>query len=198
MKVLILSHQQTHSYLDVARADFSKRMNYSRIKKAQQKNSQQKRFMSKVHLTILGESVSISLYDRYQLVGANFLCEEVVFTDDIHSTLSVAVDGTPININWDNADYCEREFVASEEWTTTKQLDWNRSLNKLSGAEYSCVIECEGDFDVQKLRYNVAHPITVRVGETAYKYNRPLLMDISYDGVTYRLSQYIKTGHFRG
>lgn len=154
--------------------------------------------IGKVPLTITGESVSISLFDRFQLTGVDFLCDGVIYTDNCNSALCVEVDDTPIAINWDNADYYEREVVASDKWTTIKHLDWNRSLNKLGGVKYCCEIECKGGFDVQKLRYNVAHPIIVRIGEKAYKYNRPLLTDVSYDGVTYRLSPYIKSGHFSG
>ena len=85
-----------------------------------------------------------------------------------------------------------QEFVASKEWLSTKQLDWKSSINKWQNTECACEIEIEGEFDERLLRYNVTYPISVRVGKKIYRYNRPILTSIDYNGTTYSLFEVIR------
>lgn len=147
----------------------------------------------KVWLTFRGEGLSVSLVDSHKVlcVPHERLCQGLLFDESNHCSISIEGEERTFLPDFSKVIYCTQEFVASKEWLSTKQLDWNSSINKLQNTEWACEIEIEGEFDERLLRYNVTQPVSVRVGKKVYQYNRPILTSIDYNGTTYSLYQVI-------
>ena len=148
----------------------------------------------KVWLTFRGEGVSVSLVDSHKVlcVPTERLCRGLAFNKSNHCSISIEIEGQRFSPDFSKVICQAQEFVASKEWLSTKQLDWKSSINKWQNTECACEIEIEGEFDERLLRYNVTYPISVRVGKKIYRYNRPILTSIDYNGTTYSLFEVIR------
>jgi hypothetical protein len=148
----------------------------------------------KVWLTFRGEGVSVSLSDSHKMLcfPREQLCRRLIFEESNHCSISIEIEGQRFSPDFSKVICQAQEFVASKEWLSTKQLDWKSSINKWQNTECACEIEIEGEFDERLLRYNVTYPISVRVGKKIYRYNRPILTSIDYNGTTYSLFEVIR------
>lgn len=148
----------------------------------------------KVWLTFRGEGVSVSLVDSHKVLcfPREQLCRGLIFEESNHCSISIEVEARTFLPDFSKAIYRTKEFVAPQGWLSTKQLDWNSSINKWQNTEWSCEIEIEREFDERLLRYNVTYPISVRVGKKIYRYNRPILTSVDYNGTTYSLFEVIR------
>ena len=148
----------------------------------------------KVWLTFRGEGVSVSLVDSHKVlcVPTERLCRGLAFNKSNHCSISIEIEGQRFSPDFSKVICQAQEFVASKEWLSTKRLDWNHCINKRQNTECACEIEIEGEFDERLLRYNVTYPISVRVGKKIYRYNRPILTSIDYNGTTYSLFEVIR------
>lgn len=142
-----------------------------------------------VQLIFYGEGVSLSLVDAHIVLclPPEELCRGLVFNDYAPYSISIEVNGQKIQPVYKDINLSHKEFVAPKEWQTTKKLDWNRSVNKWQDGKFCCSIEVDGKFDEKMLRYNIAYPASIRVGKKVYRYNRPILTGISYNGKDYKL-----------
>lgn len=148
----------------------------------------------KVWLTFRGEGVSVSLPGSHKVLcfPREHLCRGLIFEESNHCSISIEIEGQRFSPDFSKVICQAQEFVASKEWLSTKQLDWKSSINKWQNTECACEIEIEGEFDERLLRYNVTYPISVRVGKKIYRYNRPILTSIDYNGTTYSLFEVIR------
>lgn len=142
-----------------------------------------------VQLIFYGEGVSLSLVDAHRVLclPPKELCRGLVFNDYAPYSISIEVNGQKIQPVYKDINLSHKEFVAPKEWQTTKKLDWNRSVNKWQDGKFCCSIEVDGKFDEKMLRYNIAYPASIRVGKKVYRYNRPILTGVSYNGKDYKL-----------
>ena len=147
-----------------------------------------------VHLIFRGEGVSLSLVDAHIVLclPPEELCRGLVFNDYAPYSISIEVNGRKIQPVYKDINLSHKEFVAPKEWQTTKKLDWNRCVNKWQDGKFCCSIEVDGKFDEKMLRYNIAYPVSVRVGGKSYRYNRPILTSVDYKGANYSLVPYIR------
>ena len=148
----------------------------------------------KVWLTFRGEGVSVSLVDSHKVlcVPTERLCRGLAFNKSNHCSISIEIEGQRFSPDFSKVICQAQEFVASKEWLSTKRLDWNHCINKWQNTEWACEIEIEREFDERLVRYNVTYPISVRVGKKIYRYNRPILTSIDYNGTTYSLFEVIR------
>lgn len=148
----------------------------------------------KIQLVFRGDWVSLSLADSHKVLcfPSDHLCSGLIFEESDHCYVSIEVDGQLFSPDWGKVTYYTKEFVAPKEWQSTKRLDWNHCINKGHDSEWACEIEVEGEFDERLLQYNVAHPISVRVDNKIYSYNRPILTSLDYNGTTYSLTQIVR------
>ena len=148
----------------------------------------------KVWLTFRGEGVSVSLPGSHKVLcfPHEQLCRGLIFEESNHCSISIEVEARTFLPDFIKAIYRTKEFVAPQEWLSTKRLDWNHCINKWQNTEWACEIEIEREFDERLVRYNVTYPISVRVGKKIYRYNRPMLTSIDYNGTTYSLFEVIR------
>lgn len=151
-------------------------------------------------LVFRGDGVSLSLADSHKVLcfPPDHLCSGLIFEESIHCSVSIEVDGQLFSPDWGKVTYYTKEFVTPKEWQSTKRLDWNHCINKGQDAEWACEIEVEGEFDERLLRYNIARPISVRVDDKIYSYNRPVLTTLNYNGKTYSLTPIVQSKHTDG
>ena len=151
----------------------------------------------KIQLVFRGDWVSLSLADSHKVLcfPSDHLCSGLIFEESDHCSVSIEVDGQLFSPDWGKVTYYTKEFVAPKEWQSTKRLDWNHCINKGHDSEWACEIEVEGEFDERLLQYNVARPISVRVDDKIYSYNRPILTSLDYNGTTYSLTQIVRPKH---
>ena len=148
----------------------------------------------KVWLTFRGEGVSVNLVDSHKVlcVPTERLYRGLAFNKSNHCSISIEVEARTFLPDFSKAIYRTKEFVAPQEWLSTKRLDWNHCINKWQNTEWACEIEVYGEFDERLVRYNVIQPVSVRVGKKIYRYNRPILTSINYNGTTYSLYEVIR------
>jgi hypothetical protein len=148
----------------------------------------------KVWLTFRGEGVSVSLVDSHKVLcfPREHLCRGLIFEESNHCSISIEVEAHTFLPDFSKVIYRTKEFVAPQEWLSTKRLDWNHCINKWQNTEWACEIEIEGEFDERLVRYNVIQPVSVRVGKKIYQYNQPILKNIDYNGTTYSLFEVIR------
>lgn len=148
----------------------------------------------KVWLTFRGEGVSVSLPGSHKVlcVPHEHLCSGIIFEEYNHCYTSIEVEERTFLPDFSKVIYRTKEFVAPQEWLSTKRLDWNHCINKWQNTEWTCEIEVYGEFDERLVRYNVIQPVSVRVGKKIYRYNRPILTSINYNGTTYSLFEVIR------
>ena len=137
-------------------------------------------------LQVYGESVDLDLVEIDREVWRETLCRGLVFNDYGRYTIFVEVDGKRIQPDFNNVTRMPREFVAPTEWQN-KKLDWNRCIYRSLYGEFCCDIEVDGEFNEKLLQYNVVYPASIRVGKKVYRYNRPILTGVSYNGKDYKL-----------
>ena len=137
-------------------------------------------------LQVYGESIDLDLVETNQIQCPETLCRGLVFNDYGRYTIFVEVDGNRIQPDFNNVTRIPREFVAPTEWQN-KKLDWDRCIYRSLDGEFCCDIEVDGEFNEKLLQYNVVYPASIRVGKKVYRYNRPILTGVSYNGKDYKL-----------
>lgn len=137
-------------------------------------------------LQVYGESVDLALAETDREVWRETLCRGLVFNNYGSYSISVEVDGKRIHPSFDNVNRTSKEFIISKEWQN-KKLDWNSCICKSLDIEFYCDIEVDVEFDEKLLQYNVVYPASIRVGKKVYRYNRPILTGVNYNGKDYKL-----------
>jgi hypothetical protein len=138
-------------------------------------------------LQVYGEGVDLDLVETNQIQCPETLCRGLVFNDYGRYTIFVEVDGKRIQPDFNNVTRIPKEFITSKEWISTKKLDWNRCIYRSLDGEFCCDIEVDGEFNEKLLQYNVVYPASIRVGRKVYRYNRPILTGVNYNGKDYKL-----------
>jgi hypothetical protein len=137
-------------------------------------------------LQVYGESVDLALAETDREVWRETLCRGLVFNNYGSYSISVEVDGKRIHPGFNNVNRIPKEFITSKEWQN-KKLDWNSCICKSLDIEFYCDIEVDAEFDEKLLQYNVVYPASIRVGKKVYRYNRPILTGVNYNGKDYKL-----------
>lgn len=137
-------------------------------------------------LQVYGESVDLALAETDREEWAKTLCRGLVFNNYGSYSISVEVNGKRIQPDFDNVNRTPKEFIISKEWQN-KKLDWNSCICKSLDIEFYCDIEVDAEFDEKLLQYNVVYPASIRVGRKVYRYNRPILTGVNYNGKDYKL-----------
>lgn len=137
-------------------------------------------------LQVYGESVDLALAETDREEWAKTLCRGLVFNNYGSYSISVEVDGKRIHPSFNNVNRIPKEFITSKEWQN-KKLDWNSCICKSLDIEFYCDIEVDVEFDEKLLQYNVVYPASIRVGKKVYRYNRPILTGVNYNGKDYKL-----------
>lgn len=137
-------------------------------------------------LQVYGESVDLALVETDREVWRETLCRGLVFNNYGSYSISVEVDGKRIHPSFNNVNRIPKEFITSKEWQN-KKLDWNSCICKSLDIEFYCDIEVDVEFDEKLLQYNVVYPASIRVGRKVYRYNRPILTGVNYNGKDYKL-----------
>lgn len=137
-------------------------------------------------LQVYGESVDLALVETDREVWRETLCRGLVFNNYGSYSISVEVDGIRIHPSFNNVNRIPKEFITSKEWQN-KKLDWNSCICKSLDIEFYCDIEVDAEFDEKLLQYNVVYPVSIRVGRKVYRYNRPILTGVNYNGKDYKL-----------
>ena len=140
----------------------------------------------KAILRISGDSIRIRAKDRYEDITHGFLCGGIIFKTQGYYPLNIEFNGADIIANSNQIVCTPAEFILDEEWTTTKSLDWSNCLCFRYG-RYKCEIDIDSDFSIDKLQYRCICPVVVRVGRKAYRYAKPILVGVNYDGKTYQM-----------
>ena len=140
----------------------------------------------KAILRISGDSIHIRAKDRYGVITHDFLCGGIIFNTQGYYPLYIEFNGADIVANSNQIVCTPAEFILDEEWTTTKSLDWSNCLCFRYG-RYKCEIDIDSDFSIDKLQYRCICPVVVRVGRKAYRYAKPILVGVNYDGKTYQM-----------
>lgn len=140
----------------------------------------------KAILRISGDSIYIRAKDRYEDITHGFLCGGIIFKTQGYYPLNIEFNGADIIANSNQIVCTPAEFILDEEWTTTKSLDWSDCLC-IGCGRYKCEIDIDSDFSIDKLQYRCICPVVVRVGRKAYRYAKPILVGVNYDGKTYQM-----------
>ena len=140
----------------------------------------------KAILRISGDSIHIRAKDRYEDITHGFLCGGIIFKTQGYYPLNIEFNGAGIIANSNQIVCTPAEFILDEEWTTTKSLDWSDCLC-IGCGRYKCEIDIDSDFSIDKLQYRCIRPVVVRVGRKAYRYAKPILVGVNYDGKTYQM-----------
>jgi hypothetical protein len=128
----------------------------------------------------------LALAETDREVWREMLCRGLVFNNYGSYSISVEVDGKRIHPSFNNVNRIPKEFITSKEWQN-KKLDWNSCICKSLDIEFYCDIEVDAEFDEKLLQYNVVYPASIRVGRKVYRYNRPILTGVNYNGKDYKL-----------
>ena len=140
----------------------------------------------KAILRISGDSIHIRAKDRYEDITHGFLCGGIIFNAQGYYPLNIEFNGADIIANSNQIVCTPAEFILDEEWTTTKSLDWSDCLC-IGCGRYKCEIDIDSDFSIDKLQYRCIRPVVVRVGGKAYRYAKPILVGVNYDGKTFQM-----------
>ena len=140
----------------------------------------------KAILRISGDSIHIRAKDRYEDITHGFLCGGIIFNAQGYYPLNIEFNGADIIANSNQIVCTPAEFILDEEWTTTKSLDWSDCLC-IGCGRYKCEIDIDSDFSIDKLQYRCIRPVVVRVGRKAYRYAKPILVGVNYDGKTFQM-----------
>ena len=146
-----------------------------------------------------GQEVAIIPTGRYDYIHPhNTLCSGLILNIDGYDPFTSELNGHRISlISEVKIVYTPIEYVLPDEWATRACIDWNRSIVRYGyycdTTQYECEIEVNDMFDLTKLEYNCLYPISVRVGGKTYRYNKPILVGVSYNGKTYQVHHKVKT-----
>ena len=163
-----------------------KKVFIEQLKELNEEYEQDNKKKKTVSIEVYGERVDLDLVETNQIQCPETLCRGLVFNDYGRYTIFVEVDGKRIQPDFNNVTRIPREFVAPTEWQN-KKLDWDRCIYRSLDGEFCCDIEVDGEFNEKLLQYNVVYPTSIRVGKKVYRYNRPILTGVSYNGKDYKL-----------
>ena len=149
-----------------------------------------------------GQEVAIIPTGRYDYAHPrNTLCSGLILNIDGYEPFTAELNGRiKIALGDVKIVYTPMEYILPDEWATRECLDWNSSIvhygSYCDTTQYECEIEVDGMFDVTKIEFNCLYPISVRVGSKTYRYNKPILVGVSYNGKTYQIHHKVKTATY--
>lgn len=149
-----------------------------------------------------GQEVAIMPTGRYDYAHPrNTLCSGLILNIDGYEPFTAELNGRiKIALGDVKIVYTPMEYILPDEWATRECLDWNSSIVHYGyycdTTQYECEIEVDGMFDVTKIEFNCLYPISVRVGSKTYRYNKPILVGVSYNGKTYQIHHKVKTATY--
>ena len=149
-----------------------------------------------------GQEVAIIPTGRYDYAHPrNTLCSGLILNIDGYEPFTAELNGRiKIALGDVKIVYTPMEYILPDEWATRECLDWNSSIvhygSYCDTTQYECEIEVDDMFDLTKLEFNCLYPISVRVGSKTYRYNKPILVGVSYNGKTYQIHHKVKTATY--
>ena len=155
----------------------------------------------KLTLLFSGQKVAIIPTGRYEYTHPyNTLCSGLILNRDGCEPFTAELNGCKIPLNSITIRHTPKEYAIPADWLKWNSLDWNSSIVHYgyygNTTQYECKIDVDGEFDLAKLEYNCLYPISVRVGCKKYKFNKPILIGVSYNGRTYQVyRKLITTGY---
>ena len=152
----------------------------------------------KLTLLFSGQEVAIIPTGRYDYTHPrNTLCCGLILNMDSYDPFVAEFNGHRIPLCDVKIVYTPKVYLLPDEWATRECIDWNSSIvhygYHCDTTQYECEIEVDDMLDLTKLEYNCLYPISVRVGSKTYRYNKPILVGVSYNGKTYQVHHKVKT-----
>ena len=148
--------------------------------------------LGKLTLLFSGQKVAIIPTGRYEYTHPyNTLCSGLILNRDGYEPFTAELNGKRILINSVKIAYTPKEYAVPTSMANRICFDWNKSIVRYGyygdTIQYECSIDVDmgAEFDLTKIKYHCLHPISVQVGNKTYKYNKPLLVGINYNGQTY-------------
>lgn len=146
----------------------------------------------KLKFLFTGREVAIMPTDRYEPTHPrNTLCCGLILNIEGFEPFTAELNGYKMPLNRTAIRYTPKEYNIPIDWLKCNSLDWNRSIvyDDYCGntTQYELWIDVNGEFDLSKLEYNCLYPISVQVGGKKYKFNKPILVGVNYDGRTYQV-----------
>jgi hypothetical protein len=146
----------------------------------------------KLKFLFTGREVAIMPTDRYEPTHPrNSLCCGLILNIEGFEPFTAELNGYKMPLNRTAIRYTPKEYNIPIDWLKYNSLDWNRSIvyDDYFGntTQYELWIDVNGEFDLSKLEYNCLYPISVQVGGKKYKFNKPILVGVNYDGRTYQM-----------
>ena len=146
----------------------------------------------KLTLLFSGQKIAIIPTGRYEYTHPyNTLCSGLILNRDGYEPFTAELNGKRILINSVKIAYTPKEYAVPTSMANRICFDWNKSIVRYGyygdTIQYECSIDVDmgAEFDLTKIKYHCLHPISVQVGNKTYKYNKPLLVGINYNGQTY-------------
>lgn len=146
----------------------------------------------KLQFLFTGREVAIMPTDRYEPTQPrNTLCCGLILNIEGFDPFTAELNGYKRSLNRTTIRYTPKEYNIPIDWLKCNSLDWNRSIVYYdhfgNTTQYELWIDVNGEFDLSKLEYNCLYPISVQVGGKKYKFNKPILVGVNYDGRTYQM-----------
>ena len=146
----------------------------------------------KLQFLFTGREVAIMPTDRYEPTHPrNTLCCGLILNIEGFDPFTAELNGYKMSLNRTAIRYTPKEYNIPIDWLKCNSLDWNRSIVYYdyfgNTTQYELWIDVNGEFDLSKLEYNCLYPISVQVGGKKYKFNKPILVGVNYDGRTYQM-----------
>lgn len=146
----------------------------------------------KLQFLFTGREVAIMPTDRYEPTHPrNTLCCGLILNIEGFDPFTAELNGYKRSLNRTTIRYTPKEYNIPIDWLKCNSLDWNRSIVYYdyfgNTTQYELWIDVNGEFDLSKLEYNCLYPISVQVGGKKYKFNKPILVGVNYDGRTYQM-----------
>lgn len=146
----------------------------------------------KLQFLFTGREVAIMPTDRYEPTHPrNTLCCGLILNIEGLDPFTAELNGYKRSLNRTTIRYTPKEYNIPIDWLKCNSLDWNRSIVYYdyfgNTTQYELWIDVNGEFDLSKLEYNCLYPISVQVGGKKYKFNKPILVGVNYDGRTYQM-----------
>ncbi|MBO7264480.1 MAG: hypothetical protein J6U93_08190 [Alistipes sp.] len=152
----------------------------------------------KLQFLFTGREVAIMPTDRYEPTHPrNTLCCGLILNIEGLDPFTAELNGYKMSLNRTTIRYTPKEYNIPIDWLKCNSLDWNRSIVYYdyfgNTTQYELWIDVNGEFDLSKLEYNCLYPISVQVGGKKYKFNKPILVGVNYDGRTYQMYRKLRT-----
>ena len=152
----------------------------------------------KLILLFSGQKVAIIPTGRYEDTHPrNTLCRGLILNRDGCEPFTAELNGCKIPLNSITIRHTPKEYAIHADWLKSNSLDWNSSIVHYgyygNTTQYECKIDVDGEFDLTKLEYNCLCPISVRIGNREYRYNKPILVSVSYNGKIYQVCHKTRT-----